>query len=181
MALASVHLVFMWLESVHIRGLSIHHGEESIHHVSLPSDPPLLPYPHQPTNLVQLGLLEWIRHAKFCTLQETSKSGGKMRNLLSETGNSKPCALRVCFCEECVEFVQRKNPKVQKWSCRFFPAIWTNEEKTGPARAGKVGNNGMGDMERKKQILLWACTGSSSDYIWWSNYILGRVSKANVS
>ena len=85
-----------------------------------PSDPPLLPYPHQPTNLVQLGLLEWIRHAKFCTLQETSKSGGKMRNLLSETGNSKPCALGVCFCEECVEFVQRKNPKVQKWSCRFF-------------------------------------------------------------
>ena len=120
MALAFVHLVFMWLESVHIRGLSIHHGEESIHHVSLPSDPPLLPYPHQPTNLVQLGLLEWIRHAKFCTLQETSKSGGKMRNLLSETGNSKPCALGVCFCEECVEFVQRKNPKVQKWSCRFF-------------------------------------------------------------
>ena len=37
-----------------------------------------------------------------------------MRNLLPETGNNQPRALGVCLCEECVEFVQRKNPKVQK-------------------------------------------------------------------
>ena len=33
-----------------------------------PSGAPSLPYLWQPTNLVLSGLLEWIHHAKFCTL-----------------------------------------------------------------------------------------------------------------
>ena len=46
--------------------------EESICHVSHPTDDLLLPYLWQPTHLVPLGLLKRIRHPKFCTLQVIS-------------------------------------------------------------------------------------------------------------
>ena len=43
---------------------------------------------------------------------------------------------------------RKRIKRESKHTHRLLPTIWTNEEKTGPARAGKVGNNGLGDMER---------------------------------
>ena len=64
---------------------------------------------------------------------------------------------------------------MQKHGRRLFPVIQTGAWQTYPMRTWAVGNNGMVDLECKKQVLLWACPTPTKSNRWCCLQTTGRV------
>ena len=60
--------------------------------------------------------------------------------------------------KKCMGAGQRACTEMQQRCGGFFPAIPTHAGNVGATRIGKVGNHGVKNLERTKQLLLQACS-----------------------
>ena len=75
--------------------------------------------------------------------------------VLSTTRNMCPLVVGMSICKKCMGNGEGKSAKVQQWGSGFFPSVWDVGEETDKRRDGEMGDPVVGNLECKKQAILW--------------------------